>query len=554
MISRRLTPERRGRRFITAIAATGLLASLALAGGTALAVHDAGFFELDGNAVSGNATPPADDWDRVCHQVTSGAVCASASNTTGATAVAWSAELDPSASIFTGGGSKDPNDVSSWAWKDAGGLPDKDNLLHAFAARYSAAPSATCPAGTATTCEILYFGSDRFDNSGDAQQGFWFFQNQITLGSTPKGGGSNFNGVHRNGDVLIISDFSNGGTVSTISVYKWNSAVSGNLQLLLSSTAANCATAGAGDAACGLVNGTNGTVAPWPFTDKSGNSTYLQGELYEGGINLSTLGLAGECFASVVSETRSSTSTTATLKDFVLGQFATCAGGVTTQASSNGTVLPGVQVRDTATVTITGAATPADATGTVDFFLCGPNATATACSADGVDAGADKALVDTSNPANTSDGISGTTSDYVNTASNPLAPGYYCFAAVADLTNYVDPARATNTTTECFRVQATSSTTTAQTWLPQDTATVTVNGAALSGSVTFTLYDSANCTGTVLGTFTDGSAPFSTNNQTTTSVSVSKSVSWLAVFTPTDPTAVQGSTSNCEISALTITN
>ena len=48
------------------------------------------------------------------------------------------------------------------------------------------------------------------------------------------------------------------------------------------------------------------------FTDKSGNTTYLQGEFYEGGVNLSLLGLAGECFASVASETRSSTSTTAT--------------------------------------------------------------------------------------------------------------------------------------------------------------------------------------------------------------------------------------------------
>ena len=29
------------------------------------------------------------------------------------------------------------------------------------------------------TCEVLFFGSDRYDNSGDAQQGFWFFQNKI---------------------------------------------------------------------------------------------------------------------------------------------------------------------------------------------------------------------------------------------------------------------------------------------------------------------------------------------------------------------------------------
>ena len=64
---------------------------------------------------------------------------------------------------------------------------------------------------------MLYFGSDRFDNSGDAQQGFWFFQNKITLDlATGK-----FVGVHKTGDLLILSDFSNGGQVSTINIYRW---------------------------------------------------------------------------------------------------------------------------------------------------------------------------------------------------------------------------------------------------------------------------------------------------------------------------------------------
>ena len=69
---------------------------------------------------------------------------------------------------------------------------------------------------------MLYFGSDRLDNSGDAQQGFWFFQNSIALGSNSVGGGSGFTSVHRAGDLLVISDFSNGGTTSTITVYKWD--------------------------------------------------------------------------------------------------------------------------------------------------------------------------------------------------------------------------------------------------------------------------------------------------------------------------------------------
>src|SRR5262245_52010349 len=283
---RRLSAQmpRRRKQLLAVVAASALIAGYAAL--PAFAVHDTGLFQLDGNASTVNP-PPGDDWDRVCHEV-NGSDCSTSSNTTGATAVGWVSEPNRSSSIFTGGGSKDPQDISNWAWKDAGGLPDKDNLRHSFAVRYSTAPSASCPSGGAATCEVLYFGSDRFDNSGDAQQGFWFFQNKITLGSTPSGGGSNFNGVHKNGDLLIISDFSNGGTVSTISIYKWNSAVSGNLDLLASSTNANCATAPAADSFCGLVNPSTITL-PWTFTDKSNtpNNQALNGEFYEGGVNLS---------------------------------------------------------------------------------------------------------------------------------------------------------------------------------------------------------------------------------------------------------------------------
>src|SRR5262245_38896377 len=291
------------RRWVTAGFAA-VLAAAALTvfdGEPAAAVHDTGAFELDGNAVNGVA--PGDDWDNVCHQVLL-TDCSTSDNTSaggGAKAVDWVAEPNLNATIFTGGGSKDPIDVNQWAWKDgAGGLPDKDNLLHSFAARYSLPPSSTCPSSGAT-CEVLYFGSDRLDNSGDAQQGFWFFQNSIGLGNNPVGGGSGFSGVHQPGDLLVISDFSNGGSTSTITVYKWDPTCKkttgttvgtcgdANLRILATSTNVNCASAGANDTFCGIVNPTNGTVAPWPYTDKSGNGTYLQGEFYEGGVNLSAL-------------------------------------------------------------------------------------------------------------------------------------------------------------------------------------------------------------------------------------------------------------------------
>ena len=60
--------------------------------------------------------------------------------------MSWTDDGALNATIFTGGGSKDPEDITDWAWKsDTGGLPDKDNLLHSFAARYSLAPRAELP-------------------------------------------------------------------------------------------------------------------------------------------------------------------------------------------------------------------------------------------------------------------------------------------------------------------------------------------------------------------------------------------------------------------------
>jgi hypothetical protein len=336
----------------------------------ALAVHDTGAFELDGNPTNGAAA--GDDWDNVCHQVL-GTDCSTSSNTSGATAVAWTAEVGTNASIFTGGGSKDPQDISAWAYKnDAGGLPDKDNLEHAFAARYTAT-STNCgldkDGNPLTSCDVVYFGSDRFDNSGDAQQGFWFLQNEITPGVVKSGGGFGFDGVHKNGDLLVISDFSNGGTTSTIKVYKWDDTCKSsktpgcgdaNLRLLASANTAKCGGTSP-DPFCGIVNAST-TSLPWDFTDKSGtpNNGAINGELYEAGINLSSpqINLGGECFASVVSETRSSTSTTATLKDFVLATFGKCTSGVS--SAQNWTP------NDSGTVTVTGKGTWQ---GTVDFTL-----------------------------------------------------------------------------------------------------------------------------------------------------------------------------------------
>src|SRR5205814_184691 len=60
--------------------------------------------------------------------------------------------------------------------------------------------------------------------------------------------------------------------------------------------------------------------------DKSGQSQPAAGEFLEEGVDLTALGLQG-CFSSFLAETRSSQSPTATLSDFVIGNFPLCSLG-----------------------------------------------------------------------------------------------------------------------------------------------------------------------------------------------------------------------------------
>lgn len=521
VLSRAMVKKQRGRRLVTVLAAAGLVGGILLAYSTVLAVNNTGAFELDGNAISGNAPAPfgpADDADRVCHQVL-GTDCSTTSNTTGATAVTY-VDSSTNLEIFTGGGSKDPQDPgTSWLWKPADTIPDKDTILHGFAARYSLPTNAsTCPSAD-TTCQVIFFGVDRFDNSGDAQLGFWFFKSTVGLTHTSQSGGLKFSGNHQDGDLLVISDFSVGGSTSTIAAYTWdhlcgtaskgvNSIFGGtttpgqcgsnNLRLAGFSTAANCASSAPTAAFCGIANTANGTVAPWSFTDKSGNHSYLQGEYYEAGINLSALNLGNECFSSIEGESRSSTSPTATLKDFILGNFQNCSATAVTTPSAATPVSPGTPVTDTITITGVPAGSapfPGDGTGAaqVVFSYCGPITAGGTC--DGSDTAHTAATFGASKTLShaATQGVSTATSDAINTAASPLLPGYYCFkGSWAGDSNY--PSGASDSgVNECFTVIQIGTTTV--------TTPSSSSGTALSGTQALgtSLYDKAVVTAAASG-------------------------------------------------------
>lgn len=291
-------------------------------------------------------------------------------------------------SIFTAGGSKDTLGISSGAWKWKNGKPQaKDDIEHAFAGAYTlpgvvnGAPAA-CGGTNQPGCDTaIYFGMTRFDNSGAATAGFWFFQdgNIGLAGGTLNankdpicsvGSGCPFSGHHSDGDLLIVSDFSQGGPIATIQAFEWRCSgtgaacdSSGSLVAVTGQlTNLTCNPVSGNSNFCSIANGSAGLSVPFGFLNKSGQTTLDHGELLEGGINLNVIFPNGlPCFSTFMAETRSSNSPTATLSDLTPPvSFPLCGASITKSCSSASffndpsTGATSVQYNFTGTITNTG--------------------------------------------------------------------------------------------------------------------------------------------------------------------------------------------------------
>ncbi|SDS39545.1 hypothetical protein [Pseudomonas oryzae] len=327
-----------------------------------------GLFELEGNTV-GQGTP-GDDWEDLW---------AGGANT-GANSFAFTGIVPDSGAgdtVFFQGGSKDVYDVPNWGYS-LGSTPDKNDITNAYAAAYNVAADVCLNnLGAPVLCSapgavgnpiheqgdlIVYFGLDRFANDGDAFAGFWFFQGDIGQTTPNTQGSGNFTGNHVEmrdnpdfgqpgepeflpGDMFVIVEYPQGANAQPIiKVYQWDpNDVDGDvnwdpnesakppknlqspLDLVITETSAKCD--GTGDKlACAITNVTTQTNTPaWPYTPKSGPATDLPLEsFFEGGINVTKLLGSTPCFASFLAETRSSSSQTAQLKDYVFGAFPVC--------------------------------------------------------------------------------------------------------------------------------------------------------------------------------------------------------------------------------------
>ena len=328
-MSRSLLNTLTGRRALAGLAAAVLVGGLVVSASMASAQSMTDVVELDGNPQASNAA--GDDWQTLLGSGV-GTAPAYAAKTSVPIVDGDSNSSTPDASYYTGGGSKDVRDITQWQHSTGDVAPDKDEILNAFAAAYRQDTTSSLPGDEL----ILTFGSDRYSNGGDAQMGFWFFKSNVTL--NPNG---RFNGQHQNGDILVLSDFSGGGKVSTINVYKWDNG--GLVSLPAGGGSVDCRDQGHNTKVCAIENNAE-TDALWDYMPKAGtNKKYPVGSFLEGAINVSELvgSTADSCFASFLAETRSSTSTSAQLKDFALGRFPICDPS-TTMAGTSATASPAV--------------------------------------------------------------------------------------------------------------------------------------------------------------------------------------------------------------------
>ncbi len=155
----------------------------------------------------------------------------------------------------------------------------------------------------------------------------------------------------------MLVNFSGGGDTPTIEVFEWDDGVKDNLVQLVAPTQARCG-GGGSDTVCAVTNDTTTPASPWEYTPKPNVGSpgiFPHDSFFEGGIDISALfpGTTTPCFSSFLAETRSSTSPTAQLKDFVLGAFPVCKVELSKTCQSASLVLDPTGDKIVANYTIT---------------------------------------------------------------------------------------------------------------------------------------------------------------------------------------------------------
>lgn len=280
----------------------------------------------------------------------------------------------PDISTFATGSKDTLNITPGWECTRSNNVNDKTDIVNAYATASSNGDI------------VVYFGMERYSNDGTGNIGFWFLKDGSTGCPVQANGPKTlpFTGNHSDGDILIVAEFDNGGASVTIAAYRWMGNAAGFLDPTPIAAGGQCVGGGGAQNLCAIVNTNvlNGygaaTDVPWLTETKQPGNTpsndLAVSEFFEGKINLTALDLVG-CFTKYMAVTRSSTSLTATIFDFALGDFSLCSIDVT-KACTTGIDNPvinaaGDKVITTFDVTVTndGAGSVSDVTIEEDITL-----------------------------------------------------------------------------------------------------------------------------------------------------------------------------------------
>lgn len=391
--SPRSSRKRLGRTTIGVIAAVAA-ASLALLTPGAANASISSAFELDGNVLDDAATAP--DWGassgtNSIFTVSGGLGVERSPLPTGFFDAGFARDFTPGSTAdsttFTNG-AKDTGNISggsnSWSCVKANNVTNKGDIQNAYTAVY--VDTTFTPAHL-----VLYFGMEKNTPNGDNNMGVWLLQDE-NVGCNPgSGAGTAFTGVHKDGDVLLVAAFTNGGGNPQVSAYQWQGSSPGALN---PNAIASGTTCGASASICAVTNAAAVTT-PWQTVNGPTQGTTLgTDQFYEGAIDLTANNLdhtaSGPiCVNKFVFDTRSSQTIGASIYDYAEGSVQTCgSSSIVTNlyqkvppaadkslAPPDNTVTLPASVYDTATIT-PGVGTTAG--GTVTYALYTDNTCTTA--------------------------------------------------------------------------------------------------------------------------------------------------------------------------------
>lgn len=302
------------RRSLVSIATIAVAMLLVFATGAG-AVHDLEF-QLEGNTADDAASAQDFDWESFFTNTGAESPVLPHASRPGFTASGFKPDyVFPDTSAYATG-SKDTLPISGWQCKKSNNIGGKFDVMNAYAVAYTNPSDGHL---------VLYFGVERAATEGSGNVGVWFLKDGTVDCSTNGGGNQDWSGGHVDGDVFVVSEFTDGGNTAHIAAYRWNGGEGGSLSEDPIVTGGKCGVGTEqeinGRKACAIVNSAPLNTI-WPSPDKSGGDVDTNA-FFEGGVDLGALGDSG-CFATFVANSRSSFEPGATIHDFARGSLPVC--------------------------------------------------------------------------------------------------------------------------------------------------------------------------------------------------------------------------------------